>query len=265
MSALTLALAAMSAALLVPPPLVGSWPAVSRDRIEPTGSRSSRRLVALVAGSAAVLMITLDGTRLALTLVGIGVAAGVLSLLARSRHNKSADRRQAKVVETCEALVGELRAGLPPLTSLEHCLEIWPDLEPVVAAARLGADVPAALHRLSLLPGSLGLREVAAAWQVSERSGAALSHALDQVAVSARARQTTRNLVRAELASAQATARTVAVLPFVSLAMAAGVGARPWHFLLGTAPGVACLGVGACLALLGLHWIDRIATAVLLR
>jgi tight adherence protein B len=251
MRVLTLMLAALCAALLVPPSQVHSWPV------------PSHRFLALVAGCSAVLLVRLDGTRLALALVAAGVAAGVLSLLARSRRHKSADLRRAKVVETCEALAGELGAGLPPLAGLEHCLEIWPDLEPVVAAARLGADVPAALHRLSLLAGSLGLREVAAAWQVSERSGAALSHALAQVAVSARARQSTRNLVRAELASAQATARTVAVLPIVSLAMAAGVGARPWHFLLDTPLGLTCLGAGTGLALLGLHWIDRLSTAVL--
>lgn len=251
----TLLLAAMTAVLLVRP-----TPRESRRIVRP-----SRRVLAVAGGTLAVIVIRLDGTRLALAFVLVGVAMGVLSLLARSRRRKATDLRQAKVVETCESLVGELSAGLSPLTSLEHCLEVWPDLEPVVAAARLGADVPAALSRLSREPGSSGLREVAAAWQVSERSGAALSLALGQVAVSARARQTTRNVVRAELASARATAQTVAALPFVALAMAAGIGADPWHFLLGTPPGLACLAAGATLALLGLHWIDRLATAVLER
>ena len=168
------------------------------------------------------------------------------------------------MVEVCEALVGELRAGQPLTASLEHCRELWPDLEPVVAAARLGADVPAALRRLAGVRGAEGLSEVASAWQVSERSGAGLAAALGQVALTARERQGTRRLVQGELASAQATARLVAVLPVASLAMSAGVGGRPLALPARHAGGrCACLGLGALFAFAGLLWIDRIAATVL--
>ena len=123
--------------------------------------------------------------------------------------------------------------------------------------------MPTALRRLAAQPGAEGLREVAAAWQLSQRSGAGLATALAQVAGTARQRQATRHLVQGELASAQATARLVALLPVASLAMSAGIGGDPWHFLLGTPVGLTCLGVGACFALAGLLWIDRIAAAVL--
>jgi tight adherence protein B len=86
---------------------------------------------------------------------------------------------------------------------------------------------------------------------------------LAQVAETARVRQGTRHLVQGELASAQATARLVTLLPVASLAMSAGIGGDPWHFLLGTPVGLACLGAGACFAFAGLLWIDRIAGAVL--
>jgi tight adherence protein B len=167
------------------------------------------------------------------------------------------------VVEVCEALVGELRAGQPLVTGLQHCADVWPEFEPVVGAGRLGADVPGALRRLGALPGAEGLREVAAAWQVSQQSGAGLATALTQVAATARQRQATRHLVEGELASAQATARLMAVLPFASLGMSAGAGGDPWHFLLGTSAGLACLALGLLLAFTGLLWIDRIAAAVL--
>ncbi|MEO5710335.1 MAG: type II secretion system F family protein [Nocardioidaceae bacterium] len=217
-------------------------------------------LVAAVVGG---LLVVVDGTRLllALVLVGIGLAVGVL--VRRGRVARAAALRQAFVVEVCESLVGELRAGQPLVAGLEHCLDVWVDFEPVVAAARLSADVPEALRRLSSRPGAEGLREIASAWQVSERSGAGLAAALSQVARTARSRQSTRHLVRGELASAQATARLVAGLPLVSLAMSAGIGGSPWHFLLGTAFGITCLGGGALFAFLGLLWIDRIARAVL--
>ncbi len=104
---------------------------------------------------------------------------------------------------------------------------------------------------------------MAAAWQVSQESGAGLATVLAQVARTARERESTRHLVRGELASAQATARLVAVLPLGSLAMSAGIGGDPWHFLLGTAVGLACLGAGCACAFAGLVWIDRIAANVL--
>jgi tight adherence protein B len=118
------------------------------------------------------------------------------------------------------------------------------------------------MRRLAAQPGAEGLREVASAWRVSERSGAVLSSALEQVAASARARHAAEHLVQAELSSARATARLVAVLPVVTLALAAGAGAEPWAFLLGHPAGLACLAAGAALVLAGLAWIDRIASGV---
>ncbi|QWZ07440.1 type II secretion system F family protein [Nocardioides panacis] len=243
------------------------WPVRGRAPRPPGGSSRGPAvapvLVVAAAGAGAGLLVLADGTRLALGLVSLGALGGAGLLVRRGRAARAATVRQAVVVDVCEALAGELRAGQPPAAGLEHCRELWPDLEPVVAAARLGADVPAALRRLAAVRGAEGLAEVASAWQVSERSGAGLAAALGQVALTARERQGTRRLVQGELASAQATARLVAVLPVASLAMSTGVGGDPWHFLLGTPVGVGCLGLGALFALAGLLWIDRIAATVL--
>jgi tight adherence protein B len=255
-------LAAVAAALVVPPPrrtlVLSASGATARRR-----AALSPALVGALAAAAGILVVVVDGLRLVLALVLLAAAAAVGLLVKRSRRATAAEARQARVVEVAEALAGELRAGQPPVTSLEHCVELWPDLATVVSAARMGADVPSALRRLARQPGAEGLVELASAWQVSERSGAGLATALSQVAESARARQVTRRLVQGELASAQATARLVAGLPVVSLAMSAGIGGDPWHFLLGTGPGLGCLALGLLLAFLGLLWIDRIAVAVL--
>jgi tight adherence protein B len=165
------------------------------------------------------------------------------------------------VVEVCEALAGELRAGQPPLPALRHCAEVWPPLVEAATAAELGSDVVRALHRLAEAPGAAGLHEVAAAWQVSQRSGGTMAPALGSVADSARRRRATERLVASELASAQATARLIAVLPVVVLAMGAGLGGDSWGFLLTTPAGIGCLAAGLALAFLGLSWIERIATS----
>ncbi len=220
-------------------------------------------LVTLVLGAVAGgLVMLLDGLELALGLVALGAAAGAVQIWRRGRRRRALDRRRAAVVELGEVLVGELRAGQPVVRALERGQEAWPAFAPVAGAARLGADVPGALRLLAAEPGAEGLREVAAAWQVSERSGAPLASALAQVVESARARQSTAGLVRAELASAQATARLVAALPVATLAMSSGIGADPWGFLFHHPAGVGCLAAGVALVLAGLWWIDRIAEGV---
>jgi tight adherence protein B len=217
-------------------------------------------VVAAVAAGAAVTL--LAGTALALCLIVLGTAGGVLRLWRRGRLRAQAEQRRRAVVDLGEGLVGELQAGLPPMAVLRRAAEQWPPFGPVAAAARLGADVPEALRRVAALPGAEDLLSLAAAWQVSERSGAALASTLSQVVESARERRTAAHLVRSELASAQATARLVALLPVATLAMAAGVGADPWHFLLERPAGLVCLAAGTALVLMGLEWIDRIAAAV---
>lgn len=244
--------------LLLRPP-----PRLDRSRGHAASPRSARWVAAVLAGGAGALVALLDGSALALGLILLGCAAAVTQLAARSRRARAQERTRRCVVEAGEALVGELRSGQPPVAALVHTVEVWPALDVVAAAARLGADVPAAMNRLATRPGAEGLRELASAWRLSERSGAGLTGSLSQVVETARAGLATSELVRAELSSAQATARLVAVLPLVTLAMAAGTGADPWGFLTGRPAGLACLGSAAALIFLGLWWIDRIAASVL--
>lgn len=227
-----------------------------------SAARSARWSATVLAGGVGVLVALLDGSTLALGLIVLGCAAAVAQLVARSRATRAQLRTRRRVVEAGEALVGELRAGQPPVAALAHTVEVWPALAVVAGAARLGADVPAALHRLAGRPGAEGLHDLAAAWRLSERSGAGLTASLTQVVETARSGLATAQLVRAELSSAQATARLVAALPLVTLSMAAGTGADPWGFLTGRPAGLVCLGAAAALVLTGLWWIDRIAAAV---
>lgn len=261
MRLLAVLLTAVAVPLAMRPPRAG--PARQRGRLGTSSTPAGRWSAIWFIAAAGALLAYVDGVRLALGLIGLGCVGAVTVLIRRAHRAREAETRRALVVDVSEALVGELRAGQPPVACLQHSVEVWPALEPVAAASRLGADVPVALRRLSQLPGAEGLREIAAAWQVAEQSGPGLATALAQVAVSARERQATRHLVSGELASAQATARLVAALPLASLTMSAGIGGKPWHFLLETPAGLGCLGAGALFAWLGLLWIDRIAAAVL--
>jgi tight adherence protein B len=226
------------------------------------GGAPAPRWVVLAACTVAAAVVLLDGAAMVLALVATGCAAATLQAWRRHGRARIRDERRARVVEVGEAMVGELRAGQPPQVALARAGEVWPDLSPVVAAARLGADVPEALRDRARLPGAEGLTDLAAAWQVSQRSGAALTTSLGQVVASGRARQLAQHLVRGELSSARATARLVALLPAGTLAMSAGIGGDPWSFLFGHPVGLGCLGAGTALVFAGLAWIDRMAAAV---
>jgi tight adherence protein B len=246
-----------------PPPAASSLggPGVEGGRGEARFAGVRLVPVAVLAVAVGGLVAVVEGTTLALGLIVLAVVLGVWRTLARGRLRRAAHERAESVVEVCEALAAELRAGQPPLRALRHCVGIWPALEPVAGAGELGGDVPRALRRLAGLPGASGLEEVAAAWQVSEGAGGTMALALGRVAESSRRRRATQRLVASELASVQATARLLAVLPIAVLVMGSGIGADPWAFLLSTPAGLACLGAGLALTYAGIAWIERIAAA----
>lgn len=256
-------LAAATAAALLPRPTPGtSVRPVRRVRLR---SGPGGWLAVGVASVLAFAGAGLEGHHLALVAVLGTAGVGALRSADRARQDRAAHERRLLVVDYCEALVGELRAGQPVTRAVERSVEVWQESEPVAAAARLNASVPAALRRLATLPGAAAVRRLAGAWEVSAGTGSGLVLAVEQVLETARSDDTVARRVRAELASAKATARLVTTLPFVVLVAAQGIGARPWHFLLDTGVGVGCLAAGVGLSLVGLGWIDRIATSAIER
>ncbi len=227
------------------------------------GHRSARApgprslLLALVPSSVAAVVL-LDGTRLAwVALLALAVSAGA-HLDRQARRSAATSRRRAQVVEACEALLGELRSGRPLAASVRGAAETAPLLHPVASVTRLGGDVPDALRALARSPGAEGLARLAAAWSLCADTGSGLAVAVEHQLATARADLEVERSVQAELASARATARLVAVLPLVVLLAAQGIGASPWAFLLDTPAGLTCLGLGGTFGFAGLAWIERI-------
>jgi tight adherence protein B len=198
----------------------------------------------------------------ALVVVLAGAGWAVLRLWSRRAAAHAAEQTRRRVLECCEVLASELAAGQPPGSALGLASEEWPALEPVARSARYGGDVPAALRRAAAAPGADELRLVAAAWQVSHRTGQGLADALARVAAMLRDARATERVVRGELASARATARLVAGLPVAAWLIGSGSGADPVGFLFTTLPGIVCLAAGLALVLAGLTWIESIAAGV---
>jgi tight adherence protein B len=259
--ALTAALAAVATGLALP--RGGSCPARSgvshrrgaeRGRWPSVSSTPPAVAVSLVVASALLL-----GVPVLLLPTGALVTWVLVTLAARSRGDAQAMARRAAVVDSCEAMLGELAAGQPPQRALARAADVWTELAPVAGAGALGADVADELRALAVRPGAGALERLAGAWQLCAATGSGLASALEQVLATLRAEHEVVLAVRSELAAARATARLLAVLPLVVLVMAQGIGGDPWHFLLATVPGQLCLGLGALLGVSGVTWLERIA------
>lgn len=184
-----------------------------------------------------------------------------LSAVGRARGQ--ATRRRALTVELCTAAAAELRAGAMPTQAAARAVGSLPGLcDEVARVAALGGDVVGALRAAARHPGAEGLGHLAVAWSVSELTGSGLAPACDRVAGVLRDEQALRREVSAQLAGARATARLLGVLPLFGLVLGAGIGGRPWEFLLGTPYGLGCLTVGLVLVAVGLWWTERLVRSV---
>ncbi|WP_043629858.1 type II secretion system F family protein [Nonomuraea candida] len=174
--------------------------------------------------------------------------------------------RQASI-ELCQSLSAELSAGRTPSESLVRAMTAVdfpePDLlRPVLAAARDGGDVSAALRTAAPQQGGEGLRQLAACWEVGTTVGAGMATLIDRAAQTLRAAQAHRQDVAAQLAGPRTTARMLAALPVLGILMAAALNMNPLHFLFGSLPGLMCLIAGVALDVCGLWWTNTMSNQV---
>lgn len=232
-----------------------------REQSRSWRERLSWGLFVAAAGGIVLLRDVLD----LMLVVDLGVGSGVIlvatRLVRRARARTAAVSRRTQVVAACDALVAELRSGRPPQAALEQVALEWQPLAAVASGARLGGDVPDALRQLAASPGAEPLAEVAAAWQVSTRSGAGLAEVLDRLGAGLREQEDIAREIAAAVAPARATAHLLAVLPLVGLGLGTALGGDPLHVLLGTPIGSVLLALGAALAVAGVVWVERLVTA----
>ncbi|MDT0445393.1 type II secretion system F family protein [Streptomyces johnsoniae] len=176
---------------------------------------------------------------------------------------RAAELLRDEVIAFCVGLAGEVRAGRPPAQAVVAIgtAGLGPPGGGVLAAARYGGDVPAALRAAARRPGADGLRGVAACWSVAVDGGASFAAGLERVAGALRAERHQHEELRAQLAGPRATAVVLATLPVFGLLLGAAMGVEPLRVLLGTPAGALCLAIGAALEWAGLAWVRAIVAA----
>lgn len=199
------------------------------------------------------------GVVLLATVGGVGWFA-VLQVRA-GRARATVARHRAEAVELLGLMSAELRAGVLPQRMLAGLADDFPVLRPAARSAETGGDVAQVLRVAAEVPGRELLRDVAGAWQVSDRSGAPLATVIGRFEQSARLDREIDREIQSGVAPARATGRMMAALPAMGLLLGSGMGGDPVEVLTSTWIGVTCLAAGCGLACTGIAWIERIAVA----
>ncbi|MDO5677273.1 MAG: type II secretion system F family protein [Propionibacteriaceae bacterium] len=247
--------AALAAALLI-------GPRAGLRRLEPPRPARQWKVSpwAVLAITAAVGVGGAFGARavgwLAVASIALGTA-GWLVVAAGKRRAQA--RRAAECAVAARVLSSLLRSGQIPTAALAEAALDAPVLAPAAAAARLGADVGAELIRAADAPGQAGLLSIAAAWSVSERSGAPVAAVLTEVAENLRRQRQLQAVVESELAAARTSGHIMAGLPFLAVGLGFMAGADPLAFLFGGVVGQVLVLAAVTLTAAGVLWIDRLA------
>lgn len=188
-----------------------------------------------------------------------GAAFAVRQLWGQHQSRQRRERTRNQIAEAFYALTSELESGIQADRALASVARDWPDFLPMAAASRLGSDVPAAMRRAAAAPGRDYLSRLAAAWEISLRTGASQARLLDRIGHTLREERELQREVAANLAPARATAQLLAVLPLFGLALGSGMRGNIVQVLVGSLIGAGCLAAGVALACTGMFWVERIA------
>ena len=252
--------AALGVALLLGPDPARRLARMSTDSdVGVPGSGRPMSLTVLALTGAALVGAALGMRALGWFVIG-GIAAGTVGwLLVQHRRRAEALRSADEVARAARVLASLMRAGQIPTVALAEAAEDCPVLARAASGARLGADVGDQLAGAASAPGMGGMALIAAAWRVSERSGAPVADVLAGVAENLRRERRMRGLVEAELAAARSTGHIMAALPFLAILLGFAAGADPLRFLFGEAVGQLLVLGGVVLTAAGVLWIDRLA------
>ena len=190
-------------------------------------------------------------------------AAAFRSFRRRASPRRSAAELTTSIGELLTGLASGLATGAAPCDVLADAAPGLSGLDARAATARSPTgDLAGALDQLGRRPGGAAAADLALLWRLAERTGCALIGPVQRLRDADRGEASVRRELAAQLAGPRATARLLAGLPLVGVALGAGLGADPLGFLLGTVAGIGCLMVGGVLVAMGLLWTRLLVRSV---
>ncbi|MDR1768566.1 MAG: hypothetical protein LBR32_09115 [Propionibacteriaceae bacterium] len=195
-------------------------------------------------------------------LVGLAAAlpaATVCWIARRQRLRFVTLRRRSRIESACRMIAGTLRVGRLPGEALRLAAKDCPEFARAAGVEQLGGDIPAALRAQGGLPGGEALVDLAAAWELAQRTGASLTVTLDMLSRQLAEQVEVRQVVSSELSAPRSTGRLLAALPVAGIGLGYMMGGDPLEFLIGSAAGQFVLLAGVVLACAGVVWTERIA------
>ena len=210
------------------------------------------RFVLLVVSGFAGSYLGLIGFVLAVTVAAVTIFSARQIRMARQR--KLRQLRRSQMAEAFEVLSADLSAGTVPLIALRRLGAEIDLFAPVAQVASWGGDVAEAMRASDPV-----LRDLAAAWQVAEDSGAGLALTLSHISQTLDEDREAQREIEMSLSPAQATARTLAVLPIIAIVFGTLVGYDPIGVITTTLVGSFSFATGCGFAMLGVWWVDQLA------
>lgn len=167
-------------------------------------------------------------------------------------------REPTDIVEVVNQLAGLTMGGTSVATAWTQVCALGGEdqlavvLDEAASAARAGRPVA------PILAAAPVCRELAATWEVVERTGAPCAEALQRLAQALADDDDAHAAVDSAMAGPRSTARVLAGLPAVAVAFGYLLGTDPLRVLLGSGWGRVSLAVGVCAAVLGWIWVRRL-------
>jgi tight adherence protein B len=191
------------------------------------------------------------------------LARPVVALVDRRRDG----RVRRALPQTIDDLARSLRTGGSVRTALAEAAACAPppladELSDIVRAADHGIPLRHAIDRWAARRPTADVRLAVAALSLGLDAGTGLPRTLDGVATTMYERAAIEREARALSTQARYSAVVLGVAPLAFLAVVAALDPATTGFLLGTAPGVACLLGGVLLDIAGSLWMARITRLV---
>ena len=256
---LSAALICAAGALLCWPPAGRSW--TSRLRLR-RGAALPLPLRRTTVGLAATVAMVGGITS---TPIVAALAAGAVFGIGRAwerRRQRAVDERRVRgLADALAGFAADLRAGRPVDEATLAASQACPDEVTAEALCR-ALRVPEARGPAGGAWGEAVAR-IAAGVRLSSRTGCSMAAVACAVEDDLRNRVRQQQDLRTAVAAPQASALLLAALPLLALAMGGGMGADPWHVLVGTPVGNLLLIVGVGLEAAGLAWSSRLVRCAL--